>query len=215
MPWILFLEPFTECAHSVKIRTDTTLDQDCVLKATVQVCTVCMVVSLLTTCMNFNTPPLAQIAPFDARFARQTRKKARLPTQSVQASECRSDHHGSCTITAWLKKKKKRLLSLSSTRVIGLRLGSKSCSPSRQTSQYSRNFVLLVALALLLALALLIAVMIRSSWEVPQTCPPFLVSISLSIRLINTDKCLFLFLLRVCLGSPCTYRGCSLPPDPS
>ena len=65
MPWILLLEPFTECAHSVRIRTDTTLDQDCVLKATVQVCTACMVVSLLTTCMSFNTPPLAQIAPFD------------------------------------------------------------------------------------------------------------------------------------------------------
>ena len=39
-----------------------------------QVCTACMVVSLLTTCMNFNTPPLAQNAPFDARFATQTRK---------------------------------------------------------------------------------------------------------------------------------------------
>ena len=74
MPWTLFLEPFAECAHSVRIRTDTTLDQDCVLKATVQVCTARMVVSLMTTYMNFNTPPLAQIAPFDARFASQKRK---------------------------------------------------------------------------------------------------------------------------------------------
>ena len=54
MPWIFFFEPFTECAHSVRIRTITALDPDCVLKATVQVCTACMVVSLLTTCMNFN-----------------------------------------------------------------------------------------------------------------------------------------------------------------
>ena len=100
----LFLETFTECAHSVRIRTGTTVDGDCALMATVQVCTACMVVSLLTTCMNFNTPPLAQIAPFDARFASQTRKKARLPTQSVQASECRSDRHGSCTSTAWSRK---------------------------------------------------------------------------------------------------------------
>ena len=61
-------------------------------------CTACMDVSLLRTGVNFNTPPLAQIAPFDARFASHTRKKARLPTQSVQASECRYD---SCTITAW------------------------------------------------------------------------------------------------------------------
>ena len=101
MPWILFLEPLTECAQSVRIRTDTALDQHCALKATLQVCTACMDMSLLTTCMNFNAPPLARIAPFDARFASQTRKKARLLTQSVQASECRSDHHGSCTITAW------------------------------------------------------------------------------------------------------------------
>ena len=122
-PWILFLEPFTECAHSMRIRTDTTLDQECVLKATVQVCTACIVVSLLTTCMNFNTPPLVQIAPFNATFVSQTRKyrstkKLRkqvchlilvCTTQSVQAwstasltiPECRSDHHGSCTITTW------------------------------------------------------------------------------------------------------------------
>ena len=44
-----FLAPSTEFAHSMRIRTDTTIDQDCVLKATVQVCTGCMVVSFLTT----------------------------------------------------------------------------------------------------------------------------------------------------------------------
>ena len=41
-------------AQSVRIRTDTTLDQDCRLKATVQECTACMILSLLTTCVNFN-----------------------------------------------------------------------------------------------------------------------------------------------------------------
>ena len=51
----LFLEPFTECPHSVRIRTDTTLDQNCVLKATVQVRTARMIVSLLATGMNFKT----------------------------------------------------------------------------------------------------------------------------------------------------------------
>ena len=66
-------------------RTDGTLDRDCVLKATVQVCATCMEVSPLTTCMKLNTPPFTQIAPFDTRFASQTRKKARLPNQSVQA----------------------------------------------------------------------------------------------------------------------------------
>ena len=33
---------------------------------------------------------LSQIAHFDARFASLTRKKARLPTQSVKASDCRN-----------------------------------------------------------------------------------------------------------------------------
>ena len=54
----LFLEPLRSvhiCDDSVRIRTDTTLDQDCVLKATVHVCTACMIVSLLTTCLNLNT----------------------------------------------------------------------------------------------------------------------------------------------------------------
>ena len=50
----------------MRIRTDTTLDKDCVLKATVQVCTACMVMSSLTTCVNFNTPPLAHVCPFKA-----------------------------------------------------------------------------------------------------------------------------------------------------
>ena len=78
MTWILFLEPFTECAQSLRIRADTSLDQDCILKATVCVCasctvclkatvrecTTCMDVSWFTTRMNFNTPPPAQIAHF-------------------------------------------------------------------------------------------------------------------------------------------------------
>ena len=46
MPWILFLEPSTKRAHSVRIRADSTFDQDGELKASVQVCTACMIVSL-------------------------------------------------------------------------------------------------------------------------------------------------------------------------
>ena len=110
-----FLEPFTECAQSVRIRTDMTLDQECVLKATVfvfttrtvclkatvQVCTACMDVSLLTTLFVSQHSSSRAGCNFDARFASRTWKKARLPTRSVQAPECRSDHHGSCSITAW------------------------------------------------------------------------------------------------------------------
>ena len=50
----LFLETVhAECAHSARIRTDTTLDQDCVLKATVQVCAACMVVSIVDNLYEF------------------------------------------------------------------------------------------------------------------------------------------------------------------
>ena len=146
MPWILFLEPFTECAQSVRIRTDTTLDQDCVLKATVQVCTACKVVSMLTTCMNFNTP-------FYARFASQTRKKARLPTQSVQASQC------SKRLASQPGPEKASALSLSSSRVIGLCLGSKVVRQNGESASiHEISYCLLLlpcSLPLLIALALL------------------------------------------------------------
>ena len=109
-------------------------------------------------------------------FNKET-EKARLPTDSclynskrpslvnciLTIPECRSDHHGSCTITAWSCK---RVCSLCHPRAS---LGSQSCSPSSAISQSSRHFVLLVALAfLLIALALLIAVLVRSSLEVPN-----------------------------------------------
>ena len=46
------------------IRTDAALDQDCGgLKATMSVRTPCNVVSLPTTSVDFNTPPLTMIAP--------------------------------------------------------------------------------------------------------------------------------------------------------
>ena len=87
MSWILLLEPFTECAYSVRTRTNTTLDQNFVLKANVDVFTACTVMLLLTTCMNFNTPPLALIAPFDARFASQTRKYQSTKKDFCQLNE--------------------------------------------------------------------------------------------------------------------------------
>ena len=54
------------------------------------ICTACMIVSLLTTCLNLNTPPLAQVAPFsmqDSRFKRKSTtghktQQARLPADS-------------------------------------------------------------------------------------------------------------------------------------
>ena len=83
----LFLEPLRSvriCGDSVRKRTDTTLDQDCVLKANVQVCTACMIVSLLTTCLNLNTPPLAQAAPFRCKI-RESNAEVTLDTKTQQA----------------------------------------------------------------------------------------------------------------------------------
>ena len=151
------------------IRTDTTLDQDCVLKATVSACTPCMIVSLLTTCMNFNTPPLAQVAPFRYKISRVKRgsnighktQQARLPADSglynstfpslvnciLTIPECESDHHGSCTSTAWSRQ---RVCSLYHPRAS---LGSRKffASPLLGVSQFTK-FLLLVVFVLLLAL---------------------------------------------------------------
>ena len=76
----LYLEPLTKWAQSVRIRTDTALDQDCVLKATVQECTACMILSMPTTCLNLNTPPLAQVAPFRCK-TRESNAEVPLDTK--------------------------------------------------------------------------------------------------------------------------------------
>ena len=97
------------------VRKETTLNQDCVLKATVHVCTACLIVSLLTTCLNLNTPPLAQVAPFRCKIRESNAavpldtktQQARLPADSglynstcpslvnciFTIRECQSDHH--------------------------------------------------------------------------------------------------------------------------
>ena len=167
------------CA-SVRIRTDTTLDQDCVLKATVfvctsctvclratvQVCTACMDVSLLTICVNFNTPPLAQVAPFDARFASQTRKKARLPTR--KRSSFRVSKRPSWLMYNHSLLLKKRLLSLCHPRAsLGSRLGSEQLfAKSGDQSVFTKFRIVCCscfAPCSCIALALLIAVMIHSA----------------------------------------------------
>ena len=180
MPWILLLEPFTECAHSVRKRTDTTLDQDCVLKATVQVCAACMVVSLLTTCMNFNTPPLAQIAPFP-----------RLPTDSRlynsklawTLGQLHLDHSGVSKRPHWLVYNHShgpekvsalsvilaRPLSVILARHLFLKVVRQVRRPVNLHEIWYCLLLLLCSLlfcllcSLLLALALLLAVLIRSS----------------------------------------------------
>ena len=81
VPCIFFLSHACASVNDLlSIKTDTTLDLDCVLKATVQVCTACMIVSWLTTCMNFNTPPLAQVAPLRCKI-RESNVEVKLETK--------------------------------------------------------------------------------------------------------------------------------------
>ena len=197
MSWILFLEPLTECAQSVRTRTDTTLDQDCVLKATAHVCTACMVVSLLTTCVHLNTPPLAQIAPFHARFASQTRKKARLPSRSVQASECGSVYHRSLVL-------EKRLLSLSHCHPRASLGSDWALKVVRQIGRSVRIHEISHCPPLLLCSLLLRCPCFAHCCHDPfiarsasnfSTFPRFhSVCASVSMFTINIDNCLFLFL---------------------
>ena len=162
---------------SVEITTDTTLDQDSVLKANVQVCTACMIVSLMTTCLNLNTPPLAQVAPFRCKI-RESNAEMPLDTKlskhvcqlwSVQLNvskpgQLHLDHSRASKRSRRLVNKHsmvptKRLLSVSSTRILGLlRVLRQSSHLSSVSSQF---FLLFVAFAF--TLALLTAVMIRSS----------------------------------------------------
>ena len=159
----IFLEPFTECAHSERIRTDTTLDQDCVLKASVQVCTTCMIVSLLTTWLNSNTPHLAHIAPFrwkiresnaevplDTKLSKHVCQLILVCTIQRSQAEYHSDQHGSCTNTM---VQTKCLLSLSSSRIIGF--SEKFCANSPLGVGQSTNCLLLVAVDLLVLCSLL------------------------------------------------------------
>ena len=158
-------------------------------KQTVQVCTL----SLSTTNVDFNTPPLTWFAPLmqdswgKSRKDPQNSNKFSVPTQSWfwKTSVCFLCHHRAS-------------------------LGSKSY---RQlwVSQFTKCRVAF-ALALHLALALLCN--IRSSWEVPKLVHHSLVSLSMHIRLDVHDQrwqlsdSVLLF-SRDHVGSLCVYRGCS------
>ena len=214
MTWIVFLSHCRVCA-STRIRTATALDQNCVLKAAVFVitsCTVCLNATvqelhsvhgrvMVDNGYEFQHSSSAQIAPFDARFASQTRKRPHLPTQlqSVAAST-------TARVPSQPGPEKASALAPSS-RVIGFLTGLEKLLPSGEISQSSGSFVLLVALALLLGLLpLLCSLPSRSKHR--ENCLKLFhlssVSLSLCIRLdvhVYIDNCLFQFLcscLRVC-----------------
>ena len=83
---------------------------------------------------------------------------------------------------------------------------SKICSPNKATSQFSRNFALLVALALLLALPPCChdPSILRNASNLSTIFWFHSVCASVSMFTINTDNCVVLFLF---LFLPCTYRG--------
>ena len=122
MTWILFLEAFTECPQSVRIRTDNTLDQDSELKATVQVCTACMDVSFLTTCMHFNNSSSRADCTFRCKSRESNTEEKHVcqlkafKLQSVEATTA-------ARVPSQPGPEKASALSLSSSRVIGLQVG--------------------------------------------------------------------------------------------
>ena len=158
---------------------------------------------------------------FDARLGSQTEKKARLPTQSVQASECRSDLHDSCTNTQPCPEKSVCSLSVILARQWALQVVRQV---GRSVGSHEISYCFLLLLCSLLLRCPCFAdcchdpFIVRSASNL-STFPWFhSVCASVSIFTINFDNCLFLFLckcLRACIGSLCTYRGCSLSPDPS
>ena len=144
MTGILFLEPFTECAQSVEIRTDAFFDQDCVLKANEQVVYSVHGRVIVDHMYEFQHPLLLrkmhESNAEESMSANSKRSGFRVLKRSPRLMY----------ITAWSRKS---VCSL--------------CHPRASLgSQSSRNFLLLVApcfaLCSCIALALLIAVMIRS-----------------------------------------------------
>ena len=82
-----FLEPFTECAHLVRVKTDTTLDHDCGTEGN------CAGMYSVHDCVIFDnmyefqhSSSRAGCTFFDARFASQTRKYH--PTKKLRKHVC-------------------------------------------------------------------------------------------------------------------------------
>ena len=169
---------------SVRTKTDTTIDQDCVLKALVQVCAACMIVSLLTTCLyvtHSSSPAGCTVSMQNSRVKRGSNtghkiQQARLPADPglcnstvpslvnciLTIPECRSDRHGSCASSAWSRQ---CVCSLYSTILAHPWVKCSAPNPLgfSQFTKFPVACCSCFALPMLLALALVLAVMIRSS----------------------------------------------------
>ena len=230
MSWTLFLEPFTKRAQSVRIRTYTTLDQDCVLKATVHVCTACMIVSLLTTCMNCNTPPLAQVAPFGCKI-RESNAEVTLDTKlskhvcqlilvcTTQRFQARSAaswpfHSVEAITTTRVQVQHGPNKASALSAILARQWASKSSSPISLlgVSQFNKiSHCLLLLLCSCFAHCCHDPFIVWSASNL-STVPCFhSVCASVSMFAINTDNCLFPFpfpfLFLSSRGSLYTYQG--------
>ena len=174
----------------------------CWRQLTVQVWATCMIVSLLTTCMNFHTPPLAQVAPFlmqvqDSRVKRGSNFGHNIlckhvcqlilvcTTQRFQAWSTASWTFPSVEAIATARVQAQHgpdrgsFLSI----IFARHWASKSCSPSRALqSVHEISYCVLLLLCSLL------------SWSVHrEKCLKLvhrsLVSLSLCIRLDVLDQC--------------------------
>ena len=148
------------------------------------VCTTCMIVSLLTTCLNLKTPPLAHVAPCRCKI-RESNAEVPLDTKlskhvcqlilvcttlrfqgwsncTLTIPECQNDHHGLWTSTNGPDKASAPSIILALHWALKV---LRHVATWRQSVH--KNSLLLVVIALLLALlfalALLLAVMIRPS----------------------------------------------------
>ena len=129
----LFLEPLRSvriCDDSVRTRADITLAQYCVLKATVQVRTACMIVSLLTTCLETKLSKHVCQLIMSVQLTFPSLVNCILTTL-----ECQSDDHGSCTSTMALTQ---CLFSPSSSCILGLLQVLRQFPSWRQSSQSTK-----------------------------------------------------------------------------
>ena len=171
----LFLEPLRSmriCDDSVKIRTDTTLDQLCTEGNCASMYSVHdrVIVDNMSEFEHSSSRAGCTFSMQDSRVKRGSTtghktQQARLPADYglynstfpslvhciLTIPECRSDHHGSCTSTMVLTK---CLLSLSSSRFIGLL--KVLCQFTTWRQSVHKIFLLLVGLFLLVLCSLLV-----------------------------------------------------------
>ena len=186
------------------------------------VCTACMIVSLLTTCLNLNTPPLAQVATFSMQNSRVKRgsttghktQQARLPADSGLHNTTFSSRVSKRSPRLVYKHQvlTKCLLSPSSWRIIGLLKVLRQFSTWRQ-SVHKMSIACCCCFCSCFAHGCHDPFIVRSASNLSTV--PLLHSVCASASMFAiTDKCLFLFLfLFLFLGGYLNITRASVQPS--